>query len=49
MGRGNESLFMVSWSHDQDGHHIHIIYGKKKTPKIFFSRPDGPISTKVGM
>ena len=25
MGRGNESLFTGSWSHDQDGHHAHIM------------------------
>ena len=24
MGRGNESLFVGSGSHDQDGHHAHI-------------------------
>ena len=26
LGRGNESLFAVSGSHDQDGHHAHIWY-----------------------
>ena len=24
LGRGNESLFAPSWSHDQDGRHAHI-------------------------
>ena len=24
LGRGNESLFKWSWSHDQDGRHAHI-------------------------
>ena len=24
LGRGNESLFAASWSHDQDGRHAHI-------------------------
>ena len=37
-GRGNDSLFTRSWSHDQDGRH-----------KIFFPRADGPISTKLGL
>ena len=25
MGRGNQSLFAASRSHDQDGHHTHIV------------------------
>ena len=25
MGWGNESLFAESWSHDQDGHHAHMV------------------------
>ena len=29
MGRGNESVIATFGSHDQDGHHAHIIYGKK--------------------
>ena len=31
MGRGNESLFAASGSHDQDGHHAHIYSAKKES------------------
>ena len=41
LGRGNESLFAASGSHDQDGRHTHI--WKKKTSKIF-SRTHGRFS-----
>ena len=43
MGRGNESLFVKSGSHAQDGCHA------QKCSKIFFSRTGGPIFTKLGM
>ena len=46
MGTENESLFMGSWSHDQDGSHEHIWL---KIPSKIFSRTGGPISTKLGM
>ena len=26
LGRGNETLFKLSWSNDQDGHHAHILW-----------------------
>ena len=45
LGRGNESLFAASGSHDQDGRHAH----GKNPSKIFFSRTSGPIFTKLGM
>ena len=34
MGLKNKSLFKWSWSHDQDGRHVHIW---EKSLKIFFS------------
>ena len=45
MGKGNESLFAASGSHDQDGCNAHI----HKNPSKIFSRTGGPISTKLGM
>ena len=47
MGRGKESLYKWSRSHDQDGHHAHI-YGKKPS-KIFSYRTNSPIIMKLGM
>ena len=46
LGRGNESLYKRSRSHDQDGRHAHIWY---KPLKIFFSRTRSPIILKLGM
>ena len=40
MGRGNESLIVATWSHDQDG---------KNSSKIFYSGTSRPISTKLGI
>ena len=34
MGRGNESLFTGSWSHDQNGHHTHIYVGSYDDPRM---------------
>ena len=45
MGRGNESLFGGSGSHDQDGHHA--IYGKN--PLKIFSRTKGSRTLGFGM
>ena len=47
MGRGKESLFAASGSHDQDDSHDHINYGKN--PSKIFSRTDWPIATKLGL
>ena len=46
LGRGNESLYKWSRSHDQDGRHAHIWY---KPLKIFFSRTRNPMILKLGM
>ena len=45
-GRGNESLFNWSRSHDLDGRQG---YKKQKPLKIFFSRTRRPLILKVGM
>ena len=45
--RGNNILFGASGSHDQDGRHAHISYGKN--PSKIFSRTSGPIFKKLGM
>ena len=37
MGRGNESLFAASGSHDQDGRQAHIYPTKKETHTVVFS------------
>ena len=38
LGRGNDILFAVSGSHDQDGRHAHdIFYGKVKFGNLGFS------------
>ena len=34
MGRGNESLFVKTVSHDQDGRHAHIWYKQLKNHNI---------------
>ena len=46
LGRGNESLYKWSRSHDQDGRHAQKC---SKPLKIFFSGTGGPISTKLGI
>ena len=46
LGRGNESLYKWSRSHDQDGRHAHIWL---KPLKIFFSRTRSPMILKLGM
>ena len=46
LGRGKESLYKWSRSHDQDGHFAHI---RVKPLKIIYSGTGGPISTKLGM
>ena len=46
LGRGNESLYKWSRSHDQDGRHAQKC---SKPKKIFFSRTTGPIALKLGM
>ena len=46
LGRGNESLYKWSRSHDQDGRHAHIW---EKPLKIFFSRTRSPMILKLGM
>ena len=52
MGRGNESLFIGSWSCRDLGHMTKMaatpINGKTPS-KFFFSRTGGPISLKLGM
>ena len=46
MDKGNESLFMGSWSHDQDGHHAYIMV---KTVQKSSREPVVRFSTKLGM
>ena len=43
LGKGNESLFAASGSHDKDGRHA------RKNPSKFFARTGRPIFTKLGM
>ena len=47
MGRGNESLFKRSWSHDQDGCHAHICISFFFN--IFYSGTKRPMTLKLGM
>ena len=46
LGRGNESLYKWSRSHDQDGRHG---YKKQKRLKTFFFRTRRPMILKLGM
>ena len=46
LGRGNESVYKWSRSHDQDGRHAHIWW---KLLKIFFSRTRSPMILKLGL
>ena len=45
LGRGNESLYKWSRSHDQDGHHAHIW----QKPLKIFSRTKSLLILKLGM
>ena len=45
LGRGNESLYKWSRSHDQDGRHAHIWL----KPLKIFSRTRSPRTLKIGM